>query len=440
MKDPHIFLSLPPELIQSIAIYLPAPSALIRTCKKAHNALSHDYVMALWALRRFGKEDCFLKLLEPLSLFPPRPLTPSSELTIITTTTTSTVLEIIDSVEGGSKVSDLLFHHNVEETNSRQGRCCCRAHCASIVHIGCMKDLHTTVPHQIADGGYLDREGQFHGWNDCGHFNKNEIRRIDGEKNNAERCDYPTCSVCTWPNVPAGVVEHLFEMGCNVFAHNAPVVRWMAEVGRTDHKRLMSEALRKIIDSTDTQENFWMLTLLRAIRSGKVCIVEEILRYRLASSNICYRQLDEALREAARRGHVELVALLSRSGANPRSMNDSALCLAALHGHPDCVKWLAETGGCDVRAQGDFALKKAIEFGHSKVVRYLVVERCCPVMGWELQSGIRAGCYETVAILLRSMSAIETTFLLRNIRFAEELKLWDIKALLQGFNSNSPEN
>ena len=53
---------------------------------------------------------------------------------------------------------------------------------------------------------------------------------------------------------------------------------------------------------------------------------------------------DEALRNAAMRGRIEMVKILLDRGAKIHTMNDAALYLAVLRGHPETVKSLLAYG------------------------------------------------------------------------------------------------
>ena len=82
--------------------------------------------------------------------------------------------------------------------------------------------------------------------------------------------------------------------------------------------------------------------------------------------------INQALRNAARNGHVEIVKYLITNGANVHANNNQALRNAALGGHLEVVKYLIEDHDANVNPEHDHVLSGAVEYGHLDVVKYLV--------------------------------------------------------------------
>ena len=77
----------------------------------------------------------------------------------------------------------------------------------------------------------------------------------------------------------------------------------------------------------------------------------------------------EALRLAARNGHLECVKLLIPH-SDPATNDSAALRWAANYGHLECVKLLIPYS--DPKADGSAALRRAAEEGHLECVRELI--------------------------------------------------------------------
>lgn len=86
--------------------------------------------------------------------------------------------------------------------------------------------------------------------------------------------------------------------------------------------------------------------------------------------NIIRKSLNEQLYGACQRGDLKDVVKLVDSGADPRFLNDGAVCLAALNGNLEIVEYLVSLG-CDVMCHDGLALKWASEHKHFKVLKFL---------------------------------------------------------------------
>ena len=80
---------------------------------------------------------------------------------------------------------------------------------------------------------------------------------------------------------------------------------------------------------------------------------------------------DDALRQASRNGHLEIVKYLIENGANIHAENDYALRWASNEGHLEVVKYLIKKG-TDVHAENDHALRWASGKGHLEIVKFLI--------------------------------------------------------------------
>jgi ankyrin repeat protein len=79
---------------------------------------------------------------------------------------------------------------------------------------------------------------------------------------------------------------------------------------------------------------------------------------------------DFAVCEAAARGHLRILLLLSGAGADLRCHNDSPLCAAASNGHTDVVRELL-LAGCDPSVHNHAPLRSAEKNGHLDTARVL---------------------------------------------------------------------
>lgn len=102
--------------------------------------------------------------------------------------------------------------------------------------------------------------------------------------------------------------------------------------------------------------------LKTAAKLGKVDLVRMLMPY-------CDSEDDAALCLAARHGHLECVQLLIRS-CNPFQRDSQALYEASLHGHSDVVFHLIL--GSDAKARNSRALIAACREGHLEVVKHLL--------------------------------------------------------------------
>ena len=83
-----------------------------------------------------------------------------------------------------------------------------------------------------------------------------------------------------------------------------------------------------------------------------------------------YANDDDALRWASENGHVEIVKLLLKRGANVHAENDYALRWASVNGHIKVIELLLNNGA-DVHADYGYAIRWASWNGHAKVVELL---------------------------------------------------------------------
>ena len=80
---------------------------------------------------------------------------------------------------------------------------------------------------------------------------------------------------------------------------------------------------------------------------------------------------DYTLRRASEYGHTKVVKLLFKHGADVHARDDQALRWTSVNGHAEVVKLLLNNGA-DVHARGDYALRWASWYGHTKVVKLLL--------------------------------------------------------------------
>lgn len=84
-----------------------------------------------------------------------------------------------------------------------------------------------------------------------------------------------------------------------------------------------------------------------------------------------FQYLDFALQIAARKGHLEIVAMLIDVGADPRSSNDAPIRFAAPNGHAATCELLLKAGA-NANAEDNYALRWSSFYGHGSVVEVLL--------------------------------------------------------------------
>jgi ankyrin repeat protein len=110
---------------------------------------------------------------------------------------------------------------------------------------------------------------------------------------------------------------------------------------------------------------------------------------------------EEMLRNAASKGHEQLVDYLLSKGADPKAWGGDPLRNAAENGHLGVVKKLVEAGA-DVNGGNGDPLDRAMRGGKVPVVEYLISKGADPRAGRDsaLMSGCRAGQTAAVGALL----------------------------------------
>ena len=121
---------------------------------------------------------------------------------------------------------------------------------------------------------------------------------------------------------------------------------------------------------------------------------------------------------AAQNGHINLVKLLVRAGADVESENtlsrETPLGCAARNGHLEVVKFLVKEAGADVESKSFYGwtpLGRAAQKGHLEAVRFLVEEGCANVKWkdvWEqtpLNLAAEDGHLEVVKFLVKEAGA-----------------------------------
>ena len=114
---------------------------------------------------------------------------------------------------------------------------------------------------------------------------------------------------------------------------------------------------------SDTKTN----QLIEAAREGHLAVVAALL----AAGADVHAYSDAALRAAALAGHIEVVRALLGAGADVHAEDDDALLWAARNGHLEVVRALLGAGA-DVHAEDDDALRWAARADHAEVLRALL--------------------------------------------------------------------
>lgn len=117
-----------------------------------------------------------------------------------------------------------------------------------------------------------------------------------------------------------------------------------------------------LISKNNYENDSYLLTL--ACKSGCYKIVETII-------NRVEKIAPEALYEASKWGHLNIVELLVFRDADITYKNNAALRKACERGHYSIAVFLVEHGA-DVHADDDFSIRWASKEGHLQIVQYLV--------------------------------------------------------------------
>ena len=128
---------------------------------------------------------------------------------------------------------------------------------------------------------------------------------------------------------------------------------------------------------------------------------DEIIKSALKAGADVRANYDYALRRAAENGHTETVKVLLDRGAKIHADDDRALRLAAENGHIEIVKLLLDRGA-RIHARNDYALRNAADNGHTDIVKVLL-DRGADINALDdaaLYYAVRKGHPETVKVLL----------------------------------------
>lgn len=186
---------------------------------------------------------------------------------------------------------------------------------------------------------------------------------------------------------PPALLRSLLERGANVHAHHGLALRDAAETGNVDAVRLLiehganatvrndaalfaasfaghEEIVRLLLQNEALNIGF---ALVQACKGGHLGIVQ--LLCKLGAQNSCYR--DSAFQAACSRGSLDLVRYLIQEGANIHADNDQAILVAGLRNQEGVMRFLIDQG-VDVNAQSGYALNCAVCYGHESLVRFLI--------------------------------------------------------------------
>lgn len=116
--------------------------------------------------------------------------------------------------------------------------------------------------------------------------------------------------------------------------------------------------------------------------------------------------LDFALQIAARKGHLEIVAMLIDVGADPRSSNDAPIRFAAPNGHAATCELLIKAGA-NANAEDNYALRWSSFYGHCSVVEVLLQSHDAAALRCAMNWGARRGHEEVVELLRKAALSME---------------------------------
>jgi ankyrin repeat protein len=114
--------------------------------------------------------------------------------------------------------------------------------------------------------------------------------------------------------------------------------------------------------------------IIEACYSGNILLLNEAIENG-GDINKKYRA-DKPLRWAVQEGHLNIIKILVKNGANPFELDSQGMTLldvACGEGYINIVKFLIKYG-LDVNAisDGGFALQKACAYGHIEIVKELI--------------------------------------------------------------------
>lgn len=188
------------------------------------------------------------------------------------------------------------------------------------------------------------------------------------------------------------LVKSMFEFGCNSFD---VIEHMLMTVSKNGNKELAEFALK----TGKCSKGFKSYAIAEAVLFGKLDIVEmifengaepevngylvtvaklkgftDIIEY-LAGKGIKVdtNYDDKALRWASGLGHLDIIELLLKKGANIHANDDDALRVASFNGNAEVVKFLIGKGA-NIHATDNFALKWAIKHGNIDLVEFLLDE------------------------------------------------------------------
>jgi ankyrin repeat protein len=160
---------------------------------------------------------------------------------------------------------------------------------------------------------------------------------------------------------------------------------------------------------TTRPEQRTQLTCLRACDSGKIKVVEKLLKAGLSPDFVHEDTGDTPLRSASAAGHLPIVRLLLRAGADPNLAGNwkadppytTPLEMAACRGRLDVARLLIRSGA-DINLKGYFTpLKAAASCGQPKLVRFLLLHGAQVERG-TLHLAVRSGQLPAVLALIKA--------------------------------------
>ena len=155
------------------------------------------------------------------------------------------------------------------------------------------------------------------------------------------------------------MIELLIEKGANVNAQKGEALMWACNLDRPD--------LVQLLIDNGANVNLYPNLLKNYSEYGYT----KIIKILLDNGKFLQGELDESLRYACTRGHLDTVKVLVEYGADIHTDEDAPVMISAVNNQIDIVKFLVEKGA-DIQCRKNMPLQRAAYYGHIEMMKLLV--------------------------------------------------------------------